>query len=150
MANALGILDKLRTIELFEDLTDTELATLAKGMFPKHYLGGQTLFFSGMPGELMYVVLSGELEILRSDTDGEHLVALLGPGQFAGEGSLILEGHRSTNCRVHQDSELLILTKRTYQDLVASNPAITTKLLTAFLKTNIVRLRRGNQPLQLA
>jgi CRP/FNR family transcriptional regulator len=149
MSNALPQIDKMRGVELFGEMTGAELEVTAKCMISKQYPAGQTLFFEGMPGELMYVVLSGQLEIYKTGPEGERRIALVGPGEFSGEGSLILEGKRSTNCRVTQDSELLVLTRKYFHDLTISHPAISTKLLTGFLKANIIRLRNGNQRMAL-
>ena len=44
-----------------------------------------------------------------------------------------------------KDSELLVLTKKAFQDLAESDPAITTKLLRQLLKTSLSRLRSTNR-----
>lgn len=144
MANALGMVNRLPEIPLFAEMNSVELEQAAKHMFVKNYAAGQTLFFAGMPGELMYIVVSGQLEIYRGSGLDEQLLTRVNAGEFSGEGSLVLVGLRSTQCRVAKDSELLVLTKKAFQDLAATAPAVTTKLLKAFLITNIVRLRGSN------
>ncbi len=47
---------------------------------------GQRLFEQGDPGDLVYVVESGEVELLRAKDDGsEELIAVVGPGNYFGE-----------------------------------------------------------------
>lgn len=136
---------ELTGLTLFSEMTADELEEIARVTFIKKYAAGQLIFAEGMSGEIMYVVLSGEVEIFKFKGDKEITIARLGVGEFIGEGSLVLDGHRSTSCRISENAELLVITKKSFQDLARSHPAITTKLLEQFLKTSIMRLRSTNK-----
>lgn len=54
---------------------------------------GDILFHEGDPGEHLYVVVEGELEILLApDTDDELILNLLHAGEYLGEMSLLQPG----------------------------------------------------------
>ncbi len=149
MSNAMIEIDKFKGMELFADFTHEEIEKLARVCFVKKYHEEQTLFVAGMPGDLMYLVISGQLEIYQPRPGGEKHIAYVEPGDVSGEGCMVLEGTRSTHCRVTKDSELLLLTKNFFHDLERNQPAIVNKILKFFLKTNIMRLRQGNAHLHL-
>ena len=149
MSSAVAEIDKFKGMELFADFNHEEMEKLARVCFVKKYREGQTLFVAGMPGDLMYLVLGGQLEIYRPQPGGEKHIAFVEPGEVSGEGSMVLEGTRSTHCRVTKDSEVLLLTKNFFHDLERNHPTIANKMLKYFLKTNIMRLRQGNSHLHL-
>ena len=53
--------------------------------FARDYASGCVLFREGEPGDFMYVIQSGTVEIRR----GERVLAILPPGEFLGEMALI-------------------------------------------------------------
>jgi len=81
---------ELRPIGLFGGLTDENLQHLADTLQVLTPPPGQTLFREGDEGRDMFVVLEGEVEVLkRSRTGTDARVALLGPGDWFGEMSIL-------------------------------------------------------------
>ena len=56
---------ELKTIPLFENLTENELNTILQLAFIKDYKKGFNLFFEGMRGGVMYIILEGEIQIYK-------------------------------------------------------------------------------------
>jgi len=62
--------------------------------------GGQVLFTQGSPGDLVYVVDEGEVEIVRSLADGgEEVLERVGPGRYFGELAPLFGLRRSASAR---------------------------------------------------
>ena len=81
---------ELRAIGLFGGLTDDNLQHLANTLHVLTPPPGETLFREGDDGRDMFVVLEGEVEVLkRSRTGADARVALLGPGDWFGEMSIL-------------------------------------------------------------
>ena len=78
--------DILRGMELFEPLDDFDLQDLALLMKLEKYPANNILLESGTVGTHFYVVLSGELNVVRDD---KSVIAELGPGDIFGEMSLL-------------------------------------------------------------
>lgn len=107
-------MDKLAVLSsspLFEMLSNQELEYVAELSRPRRFAAGQVIFEEGELGDSLYVIASGEVEIVRRDASGEpKAIALLGPPEFFGEMSLIDKEYRSATVRVRSDAEMLHLT----------------------------------------
>jgi serine phosphatase RsbU (regulator of sigma subunit) len=81
---------QLADLPLFQGLPQDELQVLA-GLLCITELPADTLLFrEGDLGDHFYIIFSGEVEVLKSlGTEGEWLVAVLGPGEFLGDLSLL-------------------------------------------------------------
>lgn len=96
---------------LFEMLSDRELEFVAELCQPRTYKAGQVIFEEGELGDSLFVITSGEVEVVRRDTDGgPRVIATLGPPEFFGEMSLIDKEYRSATVRARSDTEALHLT----------------------------------------
>jgi CRP/FNR family transcriptional regulator, cyclic AMP receptor protein len=133
--------EKLKNLSLFKDLTDAELDTVSRRIFEKDYKKGSTLFMEGMPGEVLYIVTEGAVEITKKARDREVAVTKIMPGEIVGEMSLIDSGTRTATGRTAADSKLIIITKRAFNEMLDSDPAIAAKILMALLKVINKRLR---------
>lgn len=103
--------DELRSIGLFGAMTDDVLRHLAATLTVVHPSAGDIVFREGESGRDMYVVLSGEVEVLkRSKSQVEARVALLGPTDWFGEMSILDVQPRSATVRSVAPSRLLRLT----------------------------------------
>jgi CRP/FNR family cyclic AMP-dependent transcriptional regulator len=144
MAEAPNI-QEMKKIPIFADMTENEIYHILKLAFEKKYTVGSTLFVEGMTGEVLYIIKSGKVDICKKTDKGEIVIASLGPGEFLGELSIIDEGKRSATARVVQDSELIVVTKKCFHDILLGDPVVTVKLLMHFLKVNSARLRKTDQ-----
>ena len=96
---------------LFEMLSSQELEYVSELCRPRRFTAGQIVFEEGELGDSLYVIVSGEVEVLRRDASAEQRrIALLGPPMFFGEMSLIDKEYRSATVRARTDTELLHLT----------------------------------------
>ncbi len=140
MAEAPDIAE-MKRLPIFADFTEDEIYHLLKLAFEKKYTKEQTLFVEGMSGEVLYIIKRGKVDICKKTDKGELIIASLGAGSFLGELSLLDEGKRSATARVVEDSELIVVTKKCFQDMLNGDPKITNKLLLHFLRVNAQRLR---------
>jgi CRP/FNR family cyclic AMP-dependent transcriptional regulator len=95
---------------LFEMLSNQELEYVSELSRPRKLTSGQVMFEEGELGDSLYVIVSGEVEVLRRDAGGEQkAIAVLNPSEFFGEMSLIDKEYRSATIRARTDVELLQL-----------------------------------------
>ncbi|HMA91983.1 MAG TPA: cyclic nucleotide-binding domain-containing protein [Polyangiaceae bacterium] len=101
----------LRDIGLFGALPEDVLGRLAESLKVVHVAAGATLFREGEDGRAMYVVLRGEVEVSkRSHRGTEARVALLGPGDWFGEMSIVDVQPRSASILALAPTSLLAVT----------------------------------------
>ena len=99
---------RLREIGLFGALSDEVISHLAVALKPHKVAPGETIFREGDPAREMYVVLDGEIEVLKRSRRGRDLrVAILGPNDTFGEMSLIDVQARSATVRAVAHTSLL-------------------------------------------
>jgi CRP/FNR family transcriptional regulator, cyclic AMP receptor protein len=134
--------EKLKQVTLFRDLSDAELEIVMRKVFEKSYKKGSTLFVEGMAGEVLYIVTEGGIDITKKAKDGRDLdVAKVGPGAIVGEMSLIDAGPRTATGRTNSDSKLIVITKKSFNEILESDPAIAAKILMDLLRVVSKRLR---------
>ena len=106
-ANAIGAAE-LRNIGLFGALSDDVLDYLSTLLSVETPPAGATLFREGEDANAMFVVISGEVEVLKkSKRNVDARVAVLGPGDWFGEMSIVDIQPRSATVRALAPSRLL-------------------------------------------
>jgi uncharacterized membrane protein len=100
----------LAGIDFFEMLNDDDRAALASVIDYEKLEAGQTLFQAGEPGDSLFVVRSGEIELYIKDTTGQKIVLnVVRSGEMFGELSLLDSGPRSATAIALSDAGLLVL-----------------------------------------
>ena len=91
---------QLREIGLFGALSDEVLDHLCNTLSERRFGAGETVFREGEPAREMYVLLDGEMEVLKKSRRGrDQRVAILGPNDSFGEMSIIDMQSRSATVR---------------------------------------------------
>jgi CRP-like cAMP-binding protein len=109
-----------RTV-LFRDLPAAELEAVAAAVRPEEHRRGSYVVREGEPGERLYIVLSGRLEVRRDFAPGRsEPVAEMGEGDVFGEIALLEGGIRTRSVRALERSVLLALDKADFERLVLS------------------------------
>jgi len=104
-------LERLRNIGLFGGLSDDMLRSFAADLAHVELTAGTSVFHEGESGREMFVILDGELEVLRRSKRGHDTrVALLGPSDWFGEMSILDVLPRSATTRVVAPARLLRIT----------------------------------------
>ena len=126
---------QLREVELFNFLPESTLDELSEQCQSVVLQPGETLFQDGDPGHHMYVVLGGDLVVLKHDQE----ISQINSGQVFGEMAIIESKSRSATVQAQTESLLLEITKPQFHSLLASND----KFLLTLLSTLSER-SRGN------
>lgn len=103
--------DALRNIGLFGALPDTALEFLFSRAEVVTTSPGTEIFREGEVGDRFYIVIDGELDVIkRGRSNSDTRVALLGPGDWFGEMSVVDVQPRSASVRAVSASQLLAIT----------------------------------------
>ena len=84
----------------------------------KKFKSGRTIFSEGIPGDVMYVVLDGELEVRV----GGKLIEVAKPGDVVGEMALIDTKARSATVVAKSDCRLVPINEKRFLVLVHERP----------------------------
>jgi len=122
----------LTEVPLFQALEPAERAALAARVDTVREPAGKLLFQYGDPGESLYIVRSGAVEIFSKNDTGERIVLeTAGPGDFFGEISLLDGGPRTASALVTRELEAVIVDRGDLEALLQVRPAAAMDLLTA-------------------
>jgi CRP-like cAMP-binding protein len=113
----------LAGVPMFADLPAPMRATLAGRARMVHLAAGEPLFEEGDPGDAMFVVRAGRLELFRpGDQDGG--LRELGRGAALGELALLTSSPRSASVRAARDSDLIAIDRDDFQQLLRDAPQL--------------------------
>lgn len=103
--------DFLRKVPLFADLPDADLKHLCQIVEEVRLRAGQELFAEGSPGDRAYVIVEGELEIIKGAGGRPILLAVRKSGEVIGEMALLEEAPRMASVRARSDALLLAISQ---------------------------------------
>ncbi len=114
------------TIPLFQDVPPSDLIKMVDELPVETYEPGQYLFRDGDPGDKLYVVRDGALEIaLAAGTPDELLLRTCGPGEYVGEMGLILpDGRRTATVRAKVQSRVWVMGRVKFTQVLQRWPVI--------------------------
>ena len=140
---------RLRSVAIFKDLDKNELEIVHKHVFEQNVKKDYVLFAEGMPGELLYIIMSGCVEIIKKTKYNEQIVlATLGANDIVGEMSLIDSEPRSATVITREDSVLLVIKKQSFNEILQSDPRTAAKVLMVLLKVISRRLRMTDKKIE--
>jgi CRP-like cAMP-binding protein len=117
----------------------------ALARFARDYDAGTVLFEEGQPGDFMYVVQHGEIEIRRQVGGIERVLAVLYPGEFFGEMAILNGRPRSATAVVRTPATLLVIEGPTFEAMLRGRPEIAMRII----KSLATRLESANQHIEL-
>ena len=135
----------LTSIPLFLSMDDEERAAIAAIMDEERFKAGQVIYRAEETGGSFYIVQAGQIELSITDDDGEKLVLeVLESGDFFGELSLLDGGNRSATAIAVQRSDVLVLERHEFLDLLMQRPHMAQDVLISQAK----RIRRTDNLLR--
>ncbi|MGH2410214.1 MAG: cyclic nucleotide-binding domain-containing protein, partial [Chloroflexota bacterium] len=122
---AMGVrVEHLRGIPLFSALGQDGLATLAGALTQERYGSGAEVVRQGEPGETLYIIMRGEVEVVVGAGGTKRRVNVLGAGDYFGEMALLRDEPRNATVRTVTPVQLLSLARFDFQELLEDAPAV--------------------------
>jgi len=132
----------LKTVPLFQSFPEDYLRTLTTVVTRKSAPRSTTIMGAGDATDSLYLVLSGRLKVMMSDSDGKEVIlSILGPGEFFGEMGLIDDEPRSASVVTIEPCELLAIAKRDFKKCLLEN----TEMAMAVMRGLVRRLREADR-----
>jgi zinc transporter ZupT len=112
----------LATCDLMRHLPAEQIEQILPCIRDRQLKAGEILFNAGDPGDALYIVAHGNVEVLANGSPASGgAMAVLGPGHAFGEMSLLSGGLRTATIRAVEDSELLEIGKHDFDRLVKAD-----------------------------
>jgi CRP/FNR family cyclic AMP-dependent transcriptional regulator len=140
------IQDFLRTVELFADLEDDELAHVLMVAMVKRYRTGNVILTEGARGGHLHVIHQGSVRLSKHVPGaGEEALTILGPGEIFGETEFFDGLAPSAHVIAHTDCAVLSIPHAEVRSLMEHRPALTGKILWALGRTLARRVRESHR-----
>ena len=136
----------LKQIPIFHELSDRQIHEIENLCHKRRYKQDETVFKRLAPGEGMFIILSGKIEIFTEDKSGnKKTLAVLNDGEFFGELSLLDSDTRSATAMATENSHLLAFLRPDLQSFSKRNPQTGNKILFNLARVMAVRLRKTSE-----
>jgi signal transduction histidine kinase len=142
----------------FPSLREDTLTYVARNAHEVRVAAGDRICEEGEVGDAFYVILSGRVQVSKLLQLGTpHLLTELRPGNFFGELALVEDAPRVASVDALEETTLLVMTKRDFQELLVSNPEMAVPIMRAVAarlrdadRRSIAELRQKNEELAQA
>jgi serine/threonine protein phosphatase PrpC/CRP-like cAMP-binding protein len=136
----------LSQMPLFRQLDEREMLRVLQVTEVEPYKDGERVITEGERGECLYIVLDGQVRVIRGETE----VKTLSVGEHFGEMALIRSQPRSASVESVGNSELLQIRRADFFEILRSQPRIAVKLLWQFTGVLADRLADTTRDLGVA
>jgi HEAT repeat protein len=130
--NTVSMLERillLREIPIFADLSAEDLQLVANIAREEWYPQNTELFHQGEEGNVMFVIVEGNLHVVRMVNGIEQLIAQRGPGDFVGEMAVIESAPRLATLRTQSDVRVLAIDGETFKGILRERPDVSFAVL---------------------
>lgn len=145
-SEAAAKMEALKRIPLFQHLTYKEQTAVLAIASTRTYPAGREIVVEGQPGDELFVVVRGRVEVEKG---GVEIAELKSGGHF-GEMGLIDNAPRSATVRATEPTRLMVVGRAELLHLMRREPVLAVKLLWSLVKVLSDRLRATNAELSEA
>jgi CRP-like cAMP-binding protein len=136
----------LARVDLFQPLTDDELASLAERMERRTWSAGEVVIREGDTGHSMLCVVEGLLEAFTEEDGRRCRLGSIGPGEFIGEMSVLTGEPRSATVVSATDGVAYEIGKEPFRSLLTARPELA-ELISRIIAERRVRDQRAIEAL---
>lgn len=102
------------------------------------------IFREGEAGDKMYIIQSGKVRISKKIAGHDHILALLGKGEFFGEMAIFSQMNRTATATAVDDVQVLVFNRSGFEGMVEKNPKLALNIIDKLCR----RLQNANVHIQ--
>ncbi|HVT05410.1 MAG TPA: DUF1003 domain-containing protein [Thermoanaerobaculia bacterium] len=138
-------IDLLKSIGIFQSLHEEDLASLVSHLTASVAVTNEKIFSEGEPGDALFIIEEGAVEISRGEGRKRVELASLFGGQYFGELSLFDRAPRSATATASRETRLLSLQRQELVGFLSKDPAAALPIMAEMSR----RLRQTNELMAL-
>ncbi len=140
----LTIIDALKNNVFFGELTKNEIKQLSKIVYEREFDTHEYVFKSGQPAAAMFIILDGEVKVVKESDEAEIEITRLKTNDTLGELALLDNSPRSASVIATKPTKLLAIFREDLNDFINSEPELGAKILRKLAVITGYRLRMTN------
>ncbi len=138
-------LDLIRRVPLFSMLTTDQAQSIADSVVKRRFKRGELIVEQGTKSNALFILLNGRARVLTADQRGrEVILAVLEPGDYLGEMSLIDNEPHSATVRAEVQTDVLVLGRGEFAACLPENSSLSY----AILRGLVGRLRNADRQIE--
>jgi thioredoxin reductase (NADPH) len=131
-------------------LSESQLREIAEFGSERQVAVGDSLFVAGEATSELFVVLEGEIDVVRDEGADEVLVTAFGAGDFVGELGLLTGQRRFLTARVANAGRVLAIEQGEFRRLMSVRPALADVIFGALVaRRDFLRSGQGAQAIRI-
>lgn len=132
----------LRQVSVFAEATDDDLDNVAHNSFARSVEEGGFFFFQGDPAEYLYVLTSGQVKLVQSNTSGKQVnIRTIQPWEmFAALGAVRKEATYPASAEALRDSSAIAIKSDFMGEMMQTRPYLAMSL-TRLMTSNIQEIQ---------
>jgi small-conductance mechanosensitive channel/CRP-like cAMP-binding protein len=138
-------LSALAKVDLLSTLEPGEREQLVRGLHEKRFAAGEAILRQGQPGDSMFIIASGRVQVSLGQANLNTTLASLAAGDFVGEMSLMTGEPRSATCLAATDVLCYELDHATLQSVLTSRPAVADQMSALLAARQMHLARKGGE-----
>lgn len=141
----LSNLDLIRRVPLFSLLTTEQAQSIADSVVKRRFRRGEVIVEQGRKSNALFILLNGRARVLTADQRGrEVILAVLQPGHYVGEMSLIDDEPHSATVRAEVQTDMLVLGRNEFSRCLPDSSSLSY----AVLRGLVARLRNADRQIE--
>ena len=141
----LSNLDLIRRVPLFSMLTANQAESVAESVVKRRFRRGEIIVERGQKSNALYILLTGRARVVAADARGrEVILAVLQPGDYLGEMSLIDNEPHSATVRAEVQTDVLMLGRAEFARCLPENSSLSY----AIMRGLVSRLRNADRQIE--
>ena len=139
------LLEILEMVPIFADLPKEVIEQIVTVGNRKTYSKDSVILVEEEVGTALFVIIEGKVKVSRSSSDGKEVILnIISEGDIFGEMSILDGMNRSATVTAIEETELFILQRKEFIDLLNKHPEISIALLSELTK----RLRNADRKIK--
>jgi len=135
---------QLRRASLFAELSEEDLDGVASNAEAVELAAGDALATQGEPGDALFVIVSGELQVVKRSGTSDVPIAVVGPFEIVGEMSIFEAKPRNASVRAISEARVIRIGRDEILGILSTRPSATLSML----RTMMGRLRETESMLR--
>jgi CRP-like cAMP-binding protein len=138
-------IDLVRRVPLFAVLTESQAWSISQSIVKRRYKRGENIVEQGSKSNALFILLSGRARVISVDPKGrEVIIAVLHPGDYIGEMSLIDGEPHSATVQAEVQTDVMMLGRVAFLQCLPEN----TSMSFAIMRGLAMRLRRADRKIE--
>ena len=119
----------LREVPMFTGLSPEDLEKIAEIANEQLYLDQALLCREGEPGNALFIIASGKVDVVKKTGEGERVLASRLAGEFVGEMAILESAPRSATLKAHGGVRTLVIDGDSFKTIMTDRPQVAISML---------------------